>query len=201
MPSDACENSSSCISSSHATNELNARKFAKQRHHSRFPLRKFLQRHVKPLSIISVSRSYVFLGFQGNTIIILLFFFLLFFPCPICHPRATTLALPPSSNSDPGSHSGPSFPLSPTVRASISSREELLISFLVDSRRIVPTHVSNLFHSAVDPFSIFAFLQIMSKSHRGGNRTQGPTLANTVQISTRWESNSRTNAINSSIRG
>ena len=39
---------------------------------------------------------------------------LLFFFHPICCPRAT-LALPPSSNSDPGSHSGSSSSLSTTV--------------------------------------------------------------------------------------
>ena len=38
---------------------------------------------------------------------------------PIYYPRIT-LALPPSSNSDPGSHSGPSSPLPTTVRAFIS---------------------------------------------------------------------------------
>ena len=35
-----------------------------------------------------------------------------------CYPR-TILALPPSSNSDPGSHSGPSSPLPTTVHAFI----------------------------------------------------------------------------------
>ena len=38
---------------------------------------------------------------------------------PIYFPRNTLLALPPSSNSDPGSHSGPSSPLPTTVHASI----------------------------------------------------------------------------------
>ena len=37
---------------------------------------------------------------------------------PIPYPRVT-LALPPSSSSDPGSHSGPSSPLPTTVRAFI----------------------------------------------------------------------------------
>ena len=37
---------------------------------------------------------------------------------PSYYPR-TTLALPPSSNSDPGSHSGPSWPLPTTARAFI----------------------------------------------------------------------------------
>ena len=48
---------------------------------------------------------------------------------PIYYPR-TTLALPPSSNSDPGSHSGPSSPVPTTVRAFIFYRyEELSIFF------------------------------------------------------------------------
>ena len=41
-----------------------------------------------------------------------------FFPHPICYPR-TTLALLPSSNSDPGSHSEPFSPLPTSVRAFI----------------------------------------------------------------------------------
>ena len=60
------------------------------------------------------------------------------------YPR-TTLALPPSSNSDPGSHSGPSFPLPTTVRAFIfiarriqhflpsSTRVELYLPTLLDT--------------------------------------------------------------------
>ena len=44
-----------------------------------------------------------------------LFTFFIFFH-PIYYPRLT-FELPPSSNSDPGSHSGPSSPLSTTVRA------------------------------------------------------------------------------------
>ena len=40
------------------------------------------------------------------------FFFLIPFFCP-----RITLALPPSSSSDPGSHSGPFFPLPTKVRA------------------------------------------------------------------------------------
>ena len=43
-------------------------------------------------------------------------FFFFSFLHPIYFPR-TTLALPPSSSSDPGSHSGPSSPLPTTVRA------------------------------------------------------------------------------------
>ena len=41
----------------------------------------------------------------------------IFFFYPIYYPRTALLALPPSSNSDPGSHSGPSYPLLNTVRA------------------------------------------------------------------------------------
>ena len=50
-------------------------------------------------------------------------FFFLFFLHPIYCPRST-LALPPSYNSDPGSHSGPSAPRPTTaVRAFIFYRE------------------------------------------------------------------------------
>ena len=67
---------------------------------------------------------------------------LLFFGRPIYYPRAT-LALPPSSNSDPGSHNGPSSPLPTTVRASILYRQQdSAFSSLVDSRRIVRTHAA-----------------------------------------------------------
>ena len=59
-----------------------------------------------------------------------------FFFHPICYPRST-LALPPSSNSDPGSHSRSSSPLPTTVRAFIFYREKSLeFSSLVDSRPI-----------------------------------------------------------------
>ena len=49
-----------------------------------------------------------------------LFFFVFH---PIYYPR-TALALPPSSNSDPGSHSGPSSLLPPAVRNFIFHREK-----------------------------------------------------------------------------
>ena len=63
------------------------------------------------------------------------FFFLLFMffvPHPIYYPR-TALARPPSSKSDPGSHSVSSSPLPTTVRAFISYREKnLVFSSLAD---------------------------------------------------------------------
>ena len=43
---------------------------------------------------------------------------------PMHYPR-TTLALPLSSSSDPGSHGGPSSPLPTTVRAFIFYREKI----------------------------------------------------------------------------
>ena len=97
--------------------------------------------------------------------------FLFFYP--IYYPR-TTLAHPPSSNSDPGSHSGPSSPLPTTVRAFVfMAKNNRAFSFLVDSRRIVPTHAAR----PSQQFILFlAFLQIYSKSHHGGNRTHGPRL-------------------------
>ena len=60
----------------------------------------------------------------------------------IYYPR-TPLALPPSSNSDPGSHSRPSSPLPTTVRDFIFYREnKSAFSSLVDSCRIVPTNAA-----------------------------------------------------------
>ena len=68
--------------------------------------------------------------------------YICFFFHPLYYPR-TTLALPPSSNSDPGSHSGPSSPLPTTVRAFIFIAGILEhFSSLVDWRRIVPTHAA-----------------------------------------------------------
>ena len=56
-----------------------------------------------------------------------IFCFSYVFVRPIYYPR-TTLALPPSSKSDPGSHSGPSSPLLRHM-PSFLSREELNIFF------------------------------------------------------------------------
>ena len=47
---------------------------------------------------------------------IYIYIYIYYFLRPIYYPR-TTRALPPSSNSDPWSDSGPSFPLPTTVRA------------------------------------------------------------------------------------
>ena len=55
-----------------------------------------------------------------------LFLFIYFYP--IYYPR-TTLALPPSNNSDPGSHSGPSSPSPLRYVSSFLSREEFSIFF------------------------------------------------------------------------
>ena len=90
---------------------------------------------------------------------------------PIYYPR-TTLALPPSRNSDPGSHSGPSS-LPTTARAFFfSSREELSIFF---PRRLAwnCAYPCCWALSAVDP--LFCIFANKVKSHHGGNRTQGPT--------------------------
>ena len=57
-----------------------------------------------------------------------------------------TLALPPSSNSDPESHSGPSSPLSTSVRAVvflfIARRTQHFLPSSTRSRRNVPTHAA-----------------------------------------------------------
>ena len=66
------------------------------------------------------------------------FFFFFFFFHPISFPRATlVLPLPPSSNPDPGSHSGPSSLLPPppdTARAFIFLAE-IILHFLASSTR------------------------------------------------------------------
>ena len=64
-------------------------------------------------------------------------FFLSFFSCIPFFPR-TTLALFPSSNSNPGSHSGPSSPLLTTIDTCLHfyREEKSVLPFLVDSRRI-----------------------------------------------------------------
>ena len=82
-------------------------------------------------------------------------------------------SLPPSRNSDPGSHSR-LFP-PPTHYGSclaFLSREDFSSS-LVDSRRIVLTHARR--SQQLILFSFF-FLQINSKSLLGGIRTHGSTL-------------------------
>ena len=56
------------------------------------------------------------------------------------YPR-NTLALPPSSSSDPGSHSGPSSPLPTTVRAFISIAKKISIFF---PRRLALPVISEL---------------------------------------------------------
>ena len=101
-----------------------------------------------------------------------------FFFHPIYYPR-TTLALPPSSNSDPGSHSGPSSSL-PTSACAFISRGESSIFF---PRRLASncTYPRCLALSAVIPF-FFAFLQIRSnKSHRGGCRSQGQPNVSSIR--------------------
>ena len=67
------------------------------------------------------------------------------FLCCIFHPisylRPSILSLPPSRNSDPGSHSRLFSPLSTTVRALSFCREKTsALSCLVGLPRIVPTH-------------------------------------------------------------
>ena len=69
---------------------------------------------------------------------------------------ALLFSLPPSSNSDPGSHSRLFSPLPTTVRALHFYREKISeLSSLVDSRRIVPYPRYTL--SALDAFFFFFF--------------------------------------------
>ena len=80
---------------------------------------------------------------------------------PSYYPR-TTLALPPSSSSDPGSHSGPYSPFPSSLRftnAFIFYRENMsALSSLVDSRRIVLTHAARRSQQLLVLF--FSLLQI-----------------------------------------
>ena len=80
-------------------------------------------------------------------------------------------SLPPSRNSDPGSHIAGSFPLPTTYgsRPGFLSREDFRSSSLVDSRRIVPSHAKRSQQ-----------LVILN-------------VANKVKISPRRDSDSRTN--------
>ena len=109
-------------------------------------------------------------------------FFFPFFFIQFIIPAILT-ALPPSSNSDPGPHNGPSSPLPTTVRALIFYREKnSAFSFHVESRRIVPTHAATGALSFFRFSCFFGGKQCQISPRR--DRTQGP----------------RTNAINSSIR-
>ena len=98
----------------------------------------------------------------------------IFFLHPIYYPR-TSLALLPSSSSDPGSHSGPCCPLPATVRDfSFIARRIQHFSSLVDWRRIVPTRAARRSQQLTLSFCIFA--NTVKPHHDGGNRTLGRTL-------------------------
>ena len=95
---------------------------------------------------------------------------------PIYYPRTSLLALPSrSSNSDPGSHSGPSFPLRTAVRSFlfIARRTQHFLPSSTLVRLCVPTLLGA--HSSYF-FFFFCVLASKVKSQHGGNRTQGPTL-------------------------
>ena len=83
------------------------------------------------------------------------------------YPRTVRLALPPSSNSDPTFHSGPSPP-SPLRYMPLLLSREFSIFFPRRLARVelsLPTQLGAL--STVDPFS--AFLRVNSKYHHSGN--------------------------------
>ena len=93
---------------------------------------------------------------------------------PIYHPRIA-LALPPSGNSDMGSHPPPPSPL--RYVPSLLSRKESSICSSLSSTRVelkVPTYAARRCQQLI---MFIAFLKMKSKSHHGGNRSQGPTLA------------------------
>ena len=97
--------------------------------------------------------------------VVMTYFCNIFVLHPIHYPR-TTLALPPSSNSDQGSNRGPSSSLPTSARAFIFYRKnKSAFSSLVDSRRIVPTHAAGRSQQQLIPFSSFEILQIIVKSH------------------------------------
>ena len=100
---------------------------------------------------------------------VIFIYLLLIFLHPIYY-LPLLFSLPPSLNSDPGSHGRLFFPLSTTVRALHFYREKIsALSSLVDSRRIVLTHARR-------SQQLILLLQINSKSRHGGIRTHGPTL-------------------------
>ena len=93
------------------------------------------------------------------------------FSCPVYFLRPSFL--PPSRNSDPGSHNRLFPPLPATLRAwSFYCDKMLAISSLVDSRWIAPFPRYTLW--PVDPYNFF--LEINSKGHHGAIRTPVLTL-------------------------
>ena len=80
-------------------------------------------------------------------------------------------SLPPSRNSDTGSHSRLFSPLATTVRALHFYCEKIsALSSLVDSRRIVTRARRS------QQLILLFFLRINSRSRHGGIRTHAPTL-------------------------
>ena len=101
-------------------------------------------------------------------------YFILLFPILFIDLLSSPFFLPPSRNSDSGSHSRLSSPLPTTARVLHFYREKSsTLSFRVDLRRIAPT----LSIKALLTVDLFYFLQINSRSHHGGIRTPGRTLA------------------------
>ena len=113
---------------------------------------------------INASKSSDLIG-GGST-----FFLFLFFPIPFII-FARLFSLPPSRNSDPGSHSRlPPYPLG-FVPCIFYCEKISALSSLVDARRIVITHARRF-----QQLILFSFLRKNSKSRHGGIRTHGPTL-------------------------
>ena len=90
-------------------------------------------------------------------------------------PHNTTFALPPSSNSDPGSDSGPSSPLPTTVRAFILIARRIPC-FLPSSTRL-ELYLHTLLGALSSYPLLYCFFANKIKSYHGGNRTQGPTIS------------------------
>ena len=99
-----------------------------------------------------------------------------FFPHPMYYP-CTALALPPSSITQIRGHiPGPPAPAPLRYMPSFYYANNSAFSFLIDSRRSVPTHhAARRFQQLVDLcFSVSA--NIVVRHHNGVNLTQAPTL-------------------------
>ena len=110
--------------------------------------------------------------YTAAVVLLYLFFYFTFFPSHLL--SSPFCSLPPSRNSDPGSHSRLFSP--PTHYGSclaFLSREDF--SSLFPRRLASNCAYQRQALSAIDPFFFF-LLQIKSKSRHGGIRTHGPTL-------------------------
>ena len=105
---------------------------------------------------------------------VFVFVFIFYLPPPIYYLRLFFFfSIPPSRNSDPGSHRRLFFPPLHYGSCLVIFVARIFQLFLPSStpRRIVLTHARRS-----QQLMLLFFLQINSKSHHGGIRTHGPTL-------------------------